>query len=392
MARPWDKVLDLGGIAVLDNHCHAVEAVQGQRDAAAWRSYFTESSDPEMRATAAGTTAFYGRLIRRMAEYFETAPREADVLEARAELSATELVGRLFRDAAIGGVVVDEGYPEPADALASEQLTASAGCAHGRLLRLELAFQVEVAEHASLSELLDAVRDQLGDLRGDGYVGLKSIVAYRTGLAVERWGREDVESSFARAREEIQRCGAVRLGHKPLLDTLLHVAFEEAARQELPVQFHVGYGDPDVDLRRASPLELRGVLEETAYRAMPIVLLHGCWPYFREGAFLASLYGNAYLDLSYAIPFLSLGEMRAMTSAALGAAPISKLMYSSDGVRVPELHWMGALDGRLVLGSVLAEMVDDGELDAGQALDAGRRVLAGNAERLYGISTAEVMN
>ena len=57
---------------------------------------------------------------------------------------------------------------------------------------------------------------------------------------------------------------------------------------------------------------------------MPVVLLHGCWPYVREGAYLASVYGNAHLDLSYAIPFLSAGEMRAMTRAALGVAPIDQ--------------------------------------------------------------------
>ncbi len=152
------------------------------------------------------------------------------------------------------------------------------------------------------------------------------------------------------------------------------------------MQFHVGYGDPDVDLRKASPLELREVLEEPAYRGAPVVLLHGCWPYFREGAYLASVYENVYLDLSYAIPFLSVREMTSMTRAALGTAPFGKLMYSSDGARVPELHWLGARDGRRALGTVLGELVADGELDADEAHDAARRVLGGNAWRLYGFT------
>ena len=105
--------------------------------------------------------------------------------------------------------------------------------------------------------------------------------------------------------------GAVRLGHKPLLDTLLHLALEAAAAQELPVQFHVGYGDPDADLRTATRSRCAPCWRSRAYRAMPIVLLHGCWPYVREGAYLAAVYPHAHLDLSYAIPFLSVGEMRA---------------------------------------------------------------------------------
>jgi predicted TIM-barrel fold metal-dependent hydrolase len=118
---------------------------------------------------------------------------------------------------------------------------------------------------------------------------------------------------------------------------------------------------------------------------MPIVLLHGCWPYFREGAYLAAVYGNAHLDLSYAIPFLSVAELTSMTRAALGAAPVSKLMYSSDGARVPELHWLGALDGRRVIGAVLGELVADGDLTEGEARAAGERILRGNARRLYGL-------
>ena len=51
-----------------------------------------------------------------------------------------------------------------------------------------------------------------------------------------------------------------------------------------------------------------------------------------------------------------------MTRAALGAAPFSKLMYSSDGTRIPELHWLGALEGRRVLTGALGELVQDGEV------------------------------
>jgi predicted TIM-barrel fold metal-dependent hydrolase len=120
---------------------------------------------------------------------------------------------------------------------------------------------------------------------------------------------------------------------------------------------------------------------------MPVVLLHGCWPYVREGAYLAAVYGNAHLDLSYGIPFLSRGEMREMTRAALGTAPVSKLLYSSDGSRVPELHWMGARDGRRVLGQVLDELVADGDLTGDQARTAGVDVLRDNASALYGLGS-----
>ena len=378
--------VDLSDVPVVDNHCHAVDLSQGHHDVAGWRALFSESPDPRMRSVDVAETVFYGRLLTEMAAHHGVPAQEDAVLAARADLSAEELTGRLFKDARVGALVVDTGYPDPTTALTTAQIGEAAGCTAVSLLRLELVLQDLVAQHTRYDELRDAVRDRLSDSRGKGFSGFKSVAGYRTGLDIRRWQRDDVEAAFTAARAEVQSAGAVRLGHKPLLDSLLHVAFEVAAAEELPVQFHVGYGDPDADLREANPLLLRAVLEERAYRGMPVVLLHGCWPFVREGAYLAAVYGNAHLDLSFGIPFLSRQEMRAVTRAALGAAPLSKLMYSSDGARVPELHWMAAHDGRRILGQVLTEVVADGDLTAGRARRAGEQILRGNAEALYGIA------
>ncbi len=380
------RKVDLTDVPVVDNHCHSIQLEQRHRDVEVWRALFTESPDTRMRVTDVADTVFYQRLIRELALLFQVEPTEQAVLQARAELDVHALTSLLLGEALVAGLVVDTGFPDPSEALSPQQLGEAAGCGAVSLLRLELVFQQLVARHDTLEAVAEAVHLQLSDARGKGWSGFKSIVAYRTGLEVMRWSDEDADASFGLARREVELTGAVRLGHKPLLDTLLHVAFSAAAAQGLPVQFHVGYGDPDADLRLADPLQLRGVLEQRGYRDMPVVLLHGCWPFVREGAYLAGVYGNAHLDLSYGIPFLSRQEMRSMTRAALGAAPTSKLMYSSDGARVPDLHWLGAHDGRRVLGQVLGELVEDGDLDARQARRAGEQVLRDNAVALYGMT------
>ncbi|SFL55429.1 amidohydrolase family protein [Geodermatophilus ruber] len=377
-------MVDLADVPVVDEHCHPVDA-RPPADPATWRGCFTESPDPRMRAEDAAHTVFSRRLVRALAAFHGVEASEEAVLAARARLPADRYVADLFADAALAGVVVDPGYPNPATALPGS-VFGTAGGAHVRtLLRLEPFFERLVAEHARYDDLVAAASAGLADLRARGAAGLKSIVGYRTGLAIERWPEAEARAAFAAARSAVTGHGAVRLGHKPLLDTLLHLALAAAAAQELPMQFHVGYGDPDADLRTANPLHLRPVLEEPAYRTAPVVLLHGCWPYVREGAYLASVYGNAHLDLSYAIPFLSTAELRAMTCAALAVAPTTKLLYSSDGARVPELHWLGARTGRRVIGGVLADLVADGDLGAADARVAGERVLHGNARRLYGV-------
>jgi uncharacterized protein len=73
------------------------------------------------------------------------------------------------------------------------------------------------------------------------------------------------------------------------------------------------------------------------------------------------------------------------TRAAFDVAPFSKLLYSSDGVGVPELHWMSALDGRRILGQVLGECVANGDLSPAEAEAAGVAVLHDNAMKLYGL-------
>jgi predicted TIM-barrel fold metal-dependent hydrolase len=75
--------------------------------------------------------------------------------------------------------------------------------------------------------------------------------------------------------------------------------------------------------------------------------------------------------------------MLSFTRQALGVAPSSKLMYSSDGTGVPELHWISAIDGRRAIGEALGELVSQGELDLSDAEATGESILRANATRLY---------
>ena len=376
------EAVDLRGVPVVDNHCHGIRPGEIQPGPLAFRRAFTESTDPGMPREHVATTAFYRRLLGALAAFLGCEPDEGSVLAARARMDARDLAAALLRDANVEVLLLDTGFPPPEEVLAGAELAELGDCRTEPILRLETLMERVLAEHGSLEEAKEALAASLDDVRGQRYVALKSIAAYRTGLNVREWTREEAEASFREFRRAAGE-GSTRLVHKPLLDTLLHVAFAEAARQEVPVQFHVGYGDADTDLLLGNPLHLRSVLGDPGYRAMPVVLLHECYPYTREGGYLAAVYENAYLDLSYGIPLLGYGEMLSFTRQALGVAPISKLLYSSDGIGVPELHWMGATDGRCALGEALGELVGQGELSDSEAEAAGEAVLQGNAIRLY---------
>jgi uncharacterized protein len=378
------EVVDLTQVPVVDNHCHGILLDQTFGDIASWRGAFTESTDPGMAWDHVATTAFYGRLTRTLAGFLACEPEEQTVYAARTGKDGQEFAATLLRAANIDTLLIDTGFPPPQEVLPVPELGELGGCGAEPMLRLEVLMERLLGENDSLAETEEALDATLQDVRAQGYVALKSIAAYRTGLDIQQWPRDEAEGSF-REYKRAAEAGSGRLVHKPLLDTLLHVAFARAARQEVPVQFHVGYGDADTDLLLGNPLYLRRVLQRPDYRGMPVVLLHECYPYTRQGGYLAAVYENAYLDLSYGIPLLGYGEMLSFTRAALGVAPASKLMYSSDGIGVPELHWISALDGRRVLGEALGEMVSYGELTLPEAEALGERILRTNATRLYGL-------
>ena len=378
------EALDLSHVPVVDNHCHGILRDQSFEDVTAWRESFTESTDPGMARDHVASTALYGRLVRTLADFLGCELEEDAVFAARTERDGRELAGALLRAANVEALLLDTGFPPPEEVFSVAELGDLGGCRAEPMLRLEILMEGMLAEHGSLADTEEALADALDDIRGQGHVALKSIVAYRTGLDVGEWSREEAEESFREYRRDA-RSGSARLAHKPLLDTLLHTAFAQASRQEVPIQFHVGYGDADTDLLLGNPLYLRPVLQRPEYRGMPVVLLHECYPYTRQGGYLAAVYENAYLDLSYGIPLLGYSEMLSFTRQAFGVAPSSKLMYSSDGIAVPELHWISALDGRRAIGQVLGELVSYGELSRTEAEAVGEGVLRANATRLYGL-------
>jgi uncharacterized protein len=378
--------IDLSAVPIVDNHCHAILRQGEPRDLAGWRRLFTEGPGEETARVHVPGMLPYRRIIRQLAAFYGCEPSEDAVLAARQEIPFPSLVRRLFDAANIETLVLDTGFPPPDRGMAPHEMPEATGCRVAPLLRLEILMQSLIPRHYPLVRLIEAFRDALTDVRADGFVGLKSIAAYRTGLNIKKWDTEEVRRSFHEAWRQVTATGSVRIVHKPLLDTLLHVAFEEASRQELPVQFHTGYGDPDLDLLLANPLHLRAVLEEPAYRGMKVVLLHEAYPYTKEAGFLAAVYDTVFLDLSYVIPYIGYRAMLQFTRDAFGVAPLTKLLYASDATWMPEFFYLSAVNGRQILGEVLGESVDDGDLDRAEAERFGERILRRNAVELYNLA------
>ncbi len=145
------------------------------------------------------------------------------------------------------------------------------------------------------------------------------------------------------------------------------------------MQVHTGFGDRDATLRRSDPSLLQPFL---AAVDVPVVLLH-CWPYHREAGWLASVYPNVYIDVG-----LTVGQVGASASAVLAefleVAPFTKVLFSTDGYRLPELYLVGAAQFRHSLGRVLDSWVADGAIAGDDAERVARMIGAENARHVYG--------
>ncbi|HVU67850.1 MAG TPA: amidohydrolase family protein [Ktedonobacteraceae bacterium] len=376
-------MLDLSAIPVVDNHCHPVLREQ-QFDTLRYRAYFTEASDPIFAEQHVANSVYYLWMLRQLALLLGCPDRnnEEEILQARHRLDADTLIEHLYRAARIDTLIFDEAHPEPALCYTPEQMGQLGHCRAARMLRLEVLMQNLIIASDDFDEVVAHYQQALSHLRLHGYVALKSIVAYRTGLNIRQWSKDEAVTAFHEARATIQN-GKLRIQQKPLIDYLLHLAFLQAAEQHIPVQFHTGYGDNDIDMRLGNPLHLRDVMENSAYEGMSIVLLHESYPYTQSGAYLAAVYPQVYFDLSYTIPFVDRQEMLAFTRQALGVAPASKLMYSSDGIFLPEMHWAAAIRGRSVLGQVLGEMIEQDEIDEQQGYQLAFQILHDTAYTVY---------
>ncbi|MFE4600924.1 amidohydrolase family protein [Kitasatospora indigofera] len=378
VAGAGDDGREAGPPALVDHHCHSV--VDGELDDEELAGLLTESDRPPAPGTSPLDSAL-GLAVRRWCPPVLGLPAHApaaDYLARRRELGAPEATRRLLAAAGLDTCLVDTGLTAAAGRplLPLPEFAALTGADVREVVRLE-----------ALAEALDpaaaawpgAVRSAVGAAVEGGAVALKSVLAYRHGLDVpaERpTDREVVAAAGARLRS-----GGGRLTDPVLLRHLLWSAVDACAGRGLPIQLHTGFGDPDLALHRADPALLAGFVRAAEPSGVPLVLLHG-YPYHRQAAWLAQAFPQVYADLGLTASYVG-PRVAAVLGEMLELAPFGKLLFSTDGYGLPELHLVGAAQFRHGLGALLASWRADGACSAGDVTRIARLLSAGNARRLY---------
>jgi len=373
----------IDGLPLVDHHVHG--ATIATLDAGLFEAGFTESPWP----APAGTTHLDSQLgfaVRRWCAPILDLPAHAPVeayIDRRRELGAYEVTGRLLTASGVERFLVDTGY-RTGHILGHSEMAAVSGAAASEIVRLESVAEQVAASGVDAAGFADRFAATLDD-RVRHAAGLKSVIAYRYGLDFDPEppspaAVRQAAGQWLRERDTAQ----LRLTDPVLLRHVLWAGLSVGAARGLPLQFHVGYGDPDLTLHRCDPSLMTEFLRRVQDRRVPVLLLH-CYPYHRSAGYLAHVFPHVYLDVGLAVNYTG-ARSRAIVAEALEVAPFGKLLFSSDAWGPAELHYLGALLWRRAMASVLGVWVESGEWSAADAVRVARMVGTDNAKRVYGLA------
>ncbi|WP_409466004.1 amidohydrolase family protein [Amycolatopsis sp. GA6-003] len=368
-----DFVADL---PLVDHHCHGVRT--GGLDRDGFERMLTEADT----VSPLGTSLFdslIGLAVRERCAPVLDLPKHApadDYLARRKELGAQEVNRRFLRGTGSTDYLLDGGFL-PEALTATQDFAELADARAHDIVRLEQVAE-DVIRGTTAARFAQDFAAEL-DRRTSNAVGVKSIAAYRVGLELsgERPAPAEVEAAAGRWLARVEAGEPVRLADEVLHRHLIWAGID----RRLPVQFHVGYGDSDVDLHRCDPLRLTGFLRATRETGVPVLLLHN-YPFHRNAAYLAQVFEHVFVDVGL-ITHNAGFRAPAILAETLELAPFGKLLFSTDAFGLAELYHLGTALFRQGLSDFLRAALAADALSEVDAVRLARLAGHENAARIY---------
>ena len=369
----------LNSLTLVDGHAHSLLNNFIELDKKSFRSVFTESIQDEVISRSVPLSMSYRHMLARLKEEFKLGEDDS-YLDFRGKQGELELTHTLFDRANISTILLDDGFNKESmlDLDELEKLTSTK--VH-KVLRIE----TELARLIKDYDNLDAILEQFEALAADrNVVGLKTIAAYRGGLAIEEVSESEAKDdlNFFNWKHKADR-EAINLDGSRAHYYLLGRIFTMAGERGLPVQVHCGIGDQDLDIHYSNPALMSAWFKNPAYASTSFVLLH-CYPYIGEAAYLSSTFSNVYMDLSLA-PIVVSGTMSSIYRQVLATVPYNKILAGTDGHSVPETYWYGATVTREALARAMEYHLEEGYLATREIQEIAELILSRNAIELYSL-------
>ncbi len=387
-------MLDILEQPVVDSHCHAFLP---EKETESFEQYLTLADHP-IPKTDVVNTFLYRRLVHELSRILNMGGTHQEIIEERQRRYKQDPVGYiklLFDDANIETLLVDTGYPAEVFSGYSIDLKDFSKIVPSEvreIFRIDLIIYDLIKRRLSFEDAVEQLHEQMKHAVKNGAVGLKSVVAYRTGLEIQRGADEEIRKAYGEMIAQAESGSPVRdvlssssRHAKTVYDYFVFLGVEASVELGVPFQIHTGMGDaPFIDLRIANPILLHDLINDESVKDAKIVLVHGGYPYIEEAGFLVNSYPNVFLDLSETIPFISIGVKEKLLNL-FEMAPTTKIMYGSDGFKIPELHWFSSIQTKKALTAALNELLESREIDEDRAYEIAKQFLSDNAKRIYNL-------
>ena len=369
-------------LPLVDHHCHGL--FPADLDDERLADSLSEAFAPAPPGTSHWDKPVALSVRRRCAPVLDLEPfcAPAAYAERRRSIGAAEVNRRFLAASGIGTYIVDSGN-RPEELCSVSEVGAIAGAPALEIVRMESIAERVAESGMSAAGFAEAFEAALRGSLGEGVVGLKSILAYRATLRIdyEKPSDAEVEAAAGRWLAEIGETGSVRLTDPVLERHLIWTGADIARERGFPIQFHIGIGDPDIELHRVDPSHLTPWIKAVEPWGFPITLLH-CYPFHREAGLMSENFPCVYFDVGFALNWVGPSYQRIMDEA-LELVPFTKQLFSTDAFGLAELYYLGALRFRTALARVLGRWVEDDECSMAEAERIAAMIGVENAGRIY---------
>jgi len=397
-----DEVLDLGPKAHVSSYLSSREVFALEENPARWREH-REALDEFQRARS--TNRYETLQMRAYRELYgftgddplgkdRPALRQA-IEQARGE-GMEQNLGAIWKKAGLEVVILNSPTRDPMlerlgarwvpyldqFVFVADNTGVVAGCPHRarRVGRYEDALaDTEKAlgpRPTSFDDHLEFTRAALERFAKQGCPAMKLHCGYLRTLHFEEVERAEAAALFEREALDPEQ-------YHRLQDFLMRYALSLCVDLDLPVQVHASIGgiSPGLRLVDTDCANLQNLMLDEKLRRLKLILLHGGYPRWREAGYLAENYANVYIDFSW-LTFLFRHSLKRMLEEWLELIPCSKLIFGTDAY-TPECYYAATVNGREVVGEVVAGLVEDGTWTMRQGEDVIRRLLQENAKRVF---------
>jgi hypothetical protein len=376
--------MDLSEIPVIDAHCHPFTdehqhiTEQQLRDIVMFK--LEGGAPPQAFDTL--TAHLFLREVAQLLGCPATVPAVLEARNQQASLDYPAYVDRVLGASNTLALLPDTGYPYWKKVTIRDCAQVVTKRKLYEVFRIESIFRsrdgvLMANPDLDFNEYIACYRDACaGAIQQAGCVALKTVIAYRTGLAIQSVSYEEAKAAYASHPDTDLK------SQKIVRDFLFKYTAKLAAEFGVPFLMHTGFTALTKPWSYGNPTDLAPILTDPELKDTVFVLLHGGYPWTQAAGFMAAHHPNVYVDLSEFNPATSIGIEQNFREV-LQFAPLTKIMFGSDGLGIPELFWYAAVLAKRAIGNIFEQFVRDRLMNSERAKEYARLFFYGTAKKVF---------